>query len=109
MRHTKNIVAACLVALFVVACASQSRVTFNTLASVQTVTTGAYNSYLDLVIQKKLPTNSVPIVSKDYNLFQVVWGATVIVAQWNTNAPPTQPVLDAAAKVVADINTAKTQ
>lgn len=90
-------------------CASQSRVTFNTLASVQSVTTAAYNSYLDLVLQKQLPTNSVPVVSRDYNLFQLVWNATVIVAQWNTNAPPTQPVTDAAAKVIADINQAKTQ
>ena len=108
MKQAKCLLGVALLIL-AVGCVSQSRATFNTLASVQTVTTGAYNTYLDLVIQHKIPTNSVPQVSKDYNFFQTVWTATVIVAQWNTNNPPTQVVMDAAQKVVNSINTAKGQ
>lgn len=93
--------------IFAIGCASQSRVTFNTLASVQTVTTGAYNAYLDAVLQKQLTTNAVPVVSKSYNDFQMVWSATVIIARWQTNNPPTVLVTDAATKVINSINQAK--
>lgn len=107
MKTLKSL-AAVLAVAFIIGCASQSRTAYNTLASVQTTTTGAYNGYLNLVVQGKLPTNSVPVVSKDYNLFQATWTAAVMVAQWNTNTVAPQPVLDASAKVITDINTAKT-
>jgi len=106
MKHIKSI-AAVLAVAFLIGCASQSKVLYNTLASVQVATTGAYNSYLDLVVQGKLTTNSVPVISKDYNLFQQVWSAAVYVAQWQTNSAVPQSVLDASSKVVTDINAAK--
>lgn len=106
MKNVKSLAAVFAVA-FLIGCASQQRVTYNTLASVQVATTGAYSSYLDLVIQGKVTTNSVPTVSKDYDIFQTVWNGAVVVARWATNSPASQQVLDAAAVVVTDINKAK--
>lgn len=106
MKQIRTITAVLAVA-FLIGCVSQGRLAYNTLASVQVATTGAYNSYLDLIVQGKLTTNSVPAISKDYNLFQQVWSAAVYVAQWQTNSAVPQSVLEASAKVVTDINTAK--
>jgi hypothetical protein len=90
-----------------VGCASQSRVVYNSLASVQVATTGAYNAYLDLVIQAKVTTNAVPAISRDYNTFQQAWSAAVLIAQWNTNTIAPQYVLDLSSKLVTDISVAK--
>ena len=96
-----------VVALICVACASQSRVLYNTLSTLQIGTTGAYNTYLSLVVQGQVPTNGVPAISADYNLFQVVWAGAVTVASGNTNSTAPQTVLDASAKVLAEIAVAK--
>ena len=106
MKTIKTLAAICAVA-FLIGCATASRTVYNTLASVQVTTSGAYSAYLDLVVQGKLPTNSVPLVSKDYTIYQNVWNSAVSVAALGVNAPATQPVTDAAAKVVADITIAK--
>ena len=108
MRNIKSI-AAVLAVAFLIGCASQSRTIFNTLASIQATTQGAYGGYLNLVVQGKIPTNSVPTISRDYNLFQATWTAAAMIAQWNTNTVASQPVLDASAKVITDINIAKGQ
>jgi len=86
---------------------SAQKVVYNTLASVQVATSGAYSAYLDLVVTGKLSTNSVPLVSKDYTVYQQVWQVAVTTAALGVQAPATQPVTDAAAKVVADITIAK--
>lgn len=106
MNKLKTLAAAIAVA-FIVGCATQSATLYKTLASVQVATSQAYNAYLDLVVQGKLATNSVPVVSRDYSAFQSVWNGAVAVASLGIQAPATQPVTDAAAKVVADIATAK--
>lgn len=93
--------------VLLIGCASQSRVTYNTLASVQATTTGAFNGYLTLVVQGHLRTNDVPVVSRDYNLFQLTWSAAVALAQWNTNAAASLQVTDASSVVLADIINAK--
>ena len=98
--------AAVLAVAFLIGCASQ-RATYNTLASVEATTTAAFDTYLNGVIKGYWKTNDVPLVSKDYNVFKLVWAGAVSVAQWNTNAVATQPVTDASAKVLADITTAK--
>lgn len=106
MKPLQTLAAACAVA-FLVGCATQRATLFKTLASVQVTTSQAYNAYLDLVVQGKLSTNSVPVVSRDYTAFQAVWNGAVSVAALGVQAPPTQPVTEAAAKVAADIATAK--
>ena len=93
--------------VFVIGCASQQTTLYKTLASVQIATAGAYNGYLDLVIQGKVSTNSVPVVSRDYTIFLGVWNGAVQAASSGVQAPATAPVTAAAAVVVADINTAK--
>jgi hypothetical protein len=94
-----------LVLLF--GCASQSRVVYNTLAGVEITTTGAYDAYLDLVIKGAVPTNSVPAISRKYNIFKIEWAAAVAIAQWNTNAPATTLVSETATKVLVEISNAK--
>lgn len=96
-----------LALLFIVGCASQSKTIYNTLSSIQITTSGAYNAYLDLVVQGKLSTNSVPVVSRDYTAFQAAWNGAVAVAAMGINSPPTQPVVDASTKVINDINQLK--
>jgi hypothetical protein len=92
---------------FLIGCVSASKTVYNTLASVQVTTSGAYSAYLDLVVQGKLTTNSVPLISKDYTIYQGVWNTAVSVAALGVNAPATTPVTDAASKVIADITIAK--
>lgn len=102
----KNLCVLALIA-FIVGCASQSRSLYNSLATVEVVTTGAYSSYLDLVVSGKLPTNNVPVVSMDYNNFKAVWSAAVVVARWDTNSTAPPAVTTASSRVLSDINTAK--
>lgn len=97
----------CTALVLIVGCVSQSRVTYNTLAAVQVTTSGAFNSYLDLVVKGQVKTNSVPLISADYNRFQLVWNAAVSVAQWNTNAVASSTVTDASAIVINNIVSAK--
>lgn len=106
MRHARTLAAVFAVAL-IVGCASQSRTLYNTLASVQATTAGAYNAYLDLVVKGQLKTNMVPVVSRDFNLFQLTWSAAVAVAQWNTNSVAPPEVLAASTQVLTSITTAK--
>lgn len=86
-------------------CATQSL--YTTLASVESATTQAYTAYLHLVITGQIPTNSVPSVSRDYNVFQAVMGATVTLSANGTLSPATTNVTAAAAQVVSDIAAAK--
>jgi hypothetical protein len=106
MKHIKSLAAVVAVA-FLIGCASQGKLLYNTLASVQTVTTGTYNGYLDLVVKGTLPTNSVPKISKDYNAFQSVWSAAVMVAQFNTNTIAPAVVVSASSNLLYEINVAK--
>lgn len=106
MKSLKSL-AVIAVAAFLIGCASQSRVTYNTLATVEAATTGAFQSYLTLVVQGKVRTNDVPRVSMDYNVFKLTWMDAIAVAQWNTNAPATVQVNTASAQVLTDIIDAK--
>lgn len=106
MRTFKSLAAVFAVALLI-GCASQGRLLYNTLASVQTVTTGAFNSYLSMVVKGTIATNSVPTISKDYNNFQMLWSAAVAVAQFNTNTVAPAPVVAASSNLLYEINVAK--
>lgn len=106
MKYFKSLAAAAAVA-FLIGCVNPSRTVYNTLASVEATTTAAFSTYLDMVVQGQVRTNEVPVVSRDYNAFKVVWAGAVAIAQWNTNAPATLPVTDASAKVLSDIVNAK--
>ena len=91
---------ACLAVLmtavvFVGCKASQQRIAFNTLASIQTATVAAYDGYALGVVRKQIPTNDVPKVSQKFNLFQASWLVALDAVQYNTNAlaPPSLEVI----------------
>jgi hypothetical protein len=86
---------------------SNQRTVYNTLATIKGSTDTAFNGYLDLILKKSIPTNSFPVVTKDYNLFQTVWGVALTAAQFSTNALAPADVVSASAQVIVDINKAK--
>ena len=94
-------------AVILIGGASQQKLLYNTLASVETVTTGAFNGYLQLAVTGKIPTNSVPTISKDYNSFQQLWLGAVAVAQFNTNSVAPPIVVNASSNLLYEINVAK--
>ena len=96
-----------ILALVLLGCASQSKLLYNTLASVESVTTGAFNGYLNLSVTGKIPTNSVPTISRDYNNFQALWATAVAVAQFQTNTIAPGPVVTASSNLLYEINVAK--
>ena len=59
---------------------------FNTLYSVEKLTTGAYDGYIDSVIVGQSTTNGVPRVSSAYNKFQGSFVIALDAVQFNTNA-----------------------
>lgn len=65
---------------------NQQTAGFNTLYSLQKVTTGAYDGYIGQVIQGTVPTNDVPVISKSYNTFQAAMLVALDGVQYNTNA-----------------------
>lgn len=101
------IIPALVLLVCAIGCASNNRKLYQSLATVEVVTTGAFASYLDLVVTGKVATNAVPVVSADYNAFKQVWSAAVVIAQWNTNSVAPANVTAASAKVLTDINNAK--
>jgi len=64
----------------------QQTVAYNTLYSVEKVTVGAYDGYIDSVLHKLSTTNGVPAVSKAFNRFQASFLVALDAAQFNTNA-----------------------
>ncbi len=74
-------------ALCVAGCAVTTQtVAYKTLYSVEKVTTGAYDGYLDSVIQGVTSTNAMPRVSSAYNKFQTSLIVALDAVQFNTNA-----------------------
>lgn len=65
---------------------SQQRISYNTLYSVQTVTVGAFDGYVAQVIKGNIPTNSLPQVSRKFNIFQASYRVALDAVQYNTNA-----------------------
>lgn len=86
---------------------STQKVTVNTLSSVHTTADAAFKSYLELVLNKTVATNGVPAVSDAYREFQTAFNLAIDLAHGNSNAPPSQPLLDAAAKLSSTIDLVK--
>lgn len=79
------------VVILLAACTTnQQKIATNTLFSLQQTTGAAVDTYDSLVIQGKLPTNSIPQVTKAYNQFQAAFLVALDGVQFNTNAvaPP---------------------
>lgn len=65
-------VAALVGCLILNACESTPKQkTYNTIYTLQLATTAAFDSYISLAVDGKVPTNGIPRVSTAYNKFQV--------------------------------------
>ncbi len=99
---------ALLLAVAPLACTtSQQRIVYNSLASVGMTADASYKAYLDGVVHGTIVTNGVPSVSQAYATFQITYAAALAVAQFQTNAPATTAVADAAASLATSITKAK--
>jgi len=65
---------------------SQQRIAFNTIGTLETATTAAVDGYFLAVTKGDVPTNGVPVVSRDYNKFQGGVIVALDLVQNNTNA-----------------------
>ncbi len=75
------------IASFLPGCSTaQQRTGYNTIATLEASATAAVDGYFLLVVKGVVPTNGVPVVSKDYNLFQGGAKVAVDLVQNNTNA-----------------------
>lgn len=70
--------------------ATQQRVSYNTLFSVEHSVSAAVDAYDGAVISGSVPTNAVPLVSRAFNQFQASMLIALDAVQFNTNAiaPP---------------------
>lgn len=97
-----------LIALLILGCStSQRRIAYNSLATVGLTTDTAMKGYLDLVIQGYVSTNSVPVVARDYQIFQGAFSLAVAAAQFNTNAIASPELIRLSNVVLSDISVAK--
>lgn len=97
-----------VIALLIFGCSTaQRRTAYNSLATVGLTTDAAMKSYLDLVIQGQISTNSVPVVARDYQIFQGAFNLAVITAQFNTNAIASAEIIRLSNVVLSDISVAK--
>lgn len=64
----------------------QQTIAYKTLFSVEKLTSGAYDGYIDSVIAGQSTTNGVPRVSKAFNKFQGSFAIALDAVQFNTNA-----------------------
>ena len=79
-----------LIALFLGACASSPQKTaYNTLYTLEHSTTAAYDTFIYGVVRGKFKTNDVPMVSRNYDQFQVAMYGAIELAQfdWSSVAP----------------------
>ena len=82
-------------------------VVYNSLFSVEQVTTSAYDAYLDGVIKKTWPQSGVAKVSSAYNQFQAGMQTAVAAAQFNWAAPAPVDAVNLSNGVLAAITQAK--
>lgn len=87
--------------------ATQQKIAYNTIYSVEVSTKATYDGYLTLVVKGQLPTNSVPQVTKVFNDFQASATLATVATQNNTNALAPSSLVDEANAVINLINTVK--
>lgn len=80
---------------------------YKTLYGVGHTTDAAVKTYFDLVVAGKVPTNSVPRISRAYGEFQTLYGVALTAAQFNPNAPADTNLVARSAALLADVAAAK--
>lgn len=82
-------------------------ITYKTLYGLEQVTVSAYDGYLQLVIQGRVRTNSVPQISRDFNQFQAAMQAAIELANHSTNAMANASLIIASEGIVSTISQEK--
>lgn len=95
------------IALLLGACTSPQRTAYTTLYTLEHSTTAAYDTYIYGVIRGQFKTNDVPIVSQNYDRFQIRMRGAVELAQFNYEAIATSNVVHLGSVVVKSIIEAK--
>lgn len=68
---------------------SQQTIQYKTIGATEAAVSGAFSAYVDLVAKGKIPTNSVPLVSRAFNGFQAAANTAVVSHNLSlTNLPP---------------------
>lgn len=94
--------------LFPTGCASPpATVAYQTIFDLETTTTAAFDGYLMGVAKGQISTNSVPQISKAFNLFQTDAAALLEAAQFSTNTIAPSGLITEAANVANAILSAK--
>lgn len=76
-------------ALFVGCQSTPDRIAYNTIGGIDSAAKLSYDDYVDLVIAKKLTTNDLAEVSRDYNdLHQVLLIASITASQGTNSIVP---------------------
>lgn len=88
LKYPAVLMAALLI--FVGACVSTEKAAYKTLYGLEHSVTAAYDGYLYGVIRGQIATNDVPVVSRNYDQFQIGMRAAIQVAQYDlTKLAPT--------------------
>jgi hypothetical protein len=106
MRQKLTTLAGILFLAVIIGCATSSTA-YKTLATVENLTVLTYTEYLQGVVAGTFPTNSVPSITRDFNLFQSSMQETVAIASQGSASPSTQPINVASTALIAKINAAK--
>ncbi len=84
---------------------TQQQASVNSLNSIHATVDVAFNSYLDMVVQRQISFRSLPIVARAYTSFQKAYNAAVALSG-STNAPVSE-VITTSAQVLSEIQKAK--
>lgn len=99
----KQLTAITLSLLLLVGCTtSQQSTSFKTISSLETTTTAAYTSYVDLVLQNKLPADdNFRKASRLFNDFQAATMLAVTATQNGANAVAPSALVQESADIIA--------
>lgn len=107
-ENTMKILAALSLAVLLTACQlTNQTIAYRSLASVETSTVAAFDSYLTAVAKGKVSTNAVPKISKDFQAFQDAMRTATLLVQGNTNAVAPANLTAQSATLLNEISTAK--
>jgi hypothetical protein len=104
----KKLIISCFaVACLAASCPNKQTIAYNTLYSVETSTTAAYDSYLTAVVKGNISTNNLHKISEDFNSFQLMMKAATLVVAGDTNAPAPPNLVASSTALIGEISTAK--
>lgn len=88
---------------------TQQKFSVNTITTTHLAVDAALDSYLDLVVAGKVPTNNVPDVLTAYGTYQKAYNAALTIVLGNTNAPVPPSLSEAAIIFTETVKFSKTK